>query len=144
MAGDDGNWAEWPDAAVLVRRGGNACYRPTGVRGGKGTNGTCWEWDEEPRLRGGNDPGERCGRIGGSALPAIVAQTGGGDVVDVPTSDDDGLGAHASIVLGPGIPVMATNAPADALEDDDRDFVEEITGRVAVAMKGVPSCGCGC
>jgi hypothetical protein len=133
-----------PDVAVVARRGGNAYYRRTGAHGGKGTIGTCWEWDEEPRLRGGNDPGERCGRIGGSALPAIVAQTGGGDVVDVPTSDDDGLGAHASIVLGPGIPVMATNAPADALEDDDRDFVEEITGRVAVAMKGVPSCGCGC
>jgi len=75
---------------------------------------------------------------------AILAQTGGGDVVDVPTSDDDGLGAHASIVLGPGIPVMATNAPADALEDDDRDFVAEITGRVAIAMKGAPDSGCGC
>jgi hypothetical protein len=27
---------------------------------------------------------------------------------------------------------------------DDRDFVDEVTGRVAIAMKGVPICGCGC
>lgn len=73
---------------------------------------------------------------------AILAQTGGGDIVDVPTSDDAGLVAHASIVLGPGIAVMATNAPDDDLEDDDRDFVAEMTGRVALAMKGAPSCAC--
>lgn len=73
---------------------------------------------------------------------AILAQTGGGDVVDVPTADDDGAGAYASVVLGPGIPVMATNAPDDVLEDDDRDFVAEIMGRVAVAMGGAPSCSC--
>jgi hypothetical protein len=75
---------------------------------------------------------------------AILVQTGGGDVVDVPTSDDGGLGAHASIVLGPGIAVMATNAPADVLEDDDRDFVAEITGRVAIALKSASRCGCSC
>jgi len=49
-----------------------------------------------------------------SAVPrhaAILAHTGGGDVVDVPTSDDDGLGAHARIVLTPGIPVITMNAP---------------------------------
>ncbi|MBF4616080.1 hypothetical protein [Curtobacterium sp. VKM Ac-1376] len=44
---------------------------------------------------------------------AILAHTGGGDVVDVPSSDDDCLGAHARNVLGPGIPAIATNAPAD-------------------------------
>ena len=70
---------------------------------------------------------------------AILAQTGGGDVVEVPTTDDDGLLAHASVVLGPGIPVMAMNAPDDALEDDDRDFVAEITGRVGLAMRGAPT-----
>jgi hypothetical protein len=69
---------------------------------------------------------------------AILAQTGGGDVVDVPTTDGDGFGVFASVVLGPGIPVMATNAPDDVLEDDDRDFVAEITSRVGVAMTGVP------
>lgn len=50
-----------------------------------------------------------------SAVPrhaAILAHTGGGDVVDIPTSDNDGLGAHARIVLTPGIPVITTNAPA--------------------------------
>ena len=72
---------------------------------------------------------------------AILGQTGGGDVVDVPTADHDGASAYASVVLGPGIPVMATNAPDDVLEDDDRDFVAEITGRVAVAINGTPSCG---
>ena len=46
---------------------------------------------------------------------AILAHTGGGDVVDVPTSDDDGLGAHARIALAPGIPVIATNAPPTGL-----------------------------
>ncbi|TPG05090.1 hypothetical protein EAH85_14055 [Curtobacterium flaccumfaciens] len=65
---------------------------------------------------------------------AILAQTGGGDVIDIPTSDDHGLSAYASVVLGPGIPVMATNAPEDDLEDDDRDFVDELTSRVAIAM----------
>ncbi|MBF4616424.1 hypothetical protein [Curtobacterium sp. VKM Ac-1376] len=69
---------------------------------------------------------------------AILVQTGGGDVVDVPTCDDDGTFALASVVLGPGIPVLATNAPADVLEDEDRDFVDEITGRVGVAMAGAP------
>lgn len=69
---------------------------------------------------------------------AILAQTGGGDVVDVPTSDDDGFGAHASIVLGPGIAVVATNARDDVLKHEDRDFVAEMTGRVAVAMRGTP------
>lgn len=73
---------------------------------------------------------------------AILVQTGGGDVVDVPTSDDDGQGAHASIVLGPGVPVMATTAPDDALEHEDRDFVAEMTGRVALAMSGPRSCCC--
>lgn len=44
---------------------------------------------------------------------AILAHTGGDDVVDVPTWDDDGLGAHARNLFGPGIPAIATNAPAD-------------------------------
>jgi hypothetical protein len=70
---------------------------------------------------------------------AILAQAGGGDVVDVPTSDDAGCVAHASIVVGPGIAVIATDAPHDALEDEDRDFVAEMTGRMAVAMRGAPS-----
>jgi hypothetical protein len=70
---------------------------------------------------------------------AILAQTGGGDVVDVPTTDDDGQCARASIVVGPGIAVMATNAPDDALEDEDRDFVAEMTGRVSVVRGGAPS-----
>nr|UXN30522.1 hypothetical protein N8D75_17505 [Curtobacterium flaccumfaciens] len=65
---------------------------------------------------------------------AILAQTGGGDVVDIPTSDDDGVAANATVVLGPGIPVMATNAPDDVLESEDQDFVDELTGRVAVAL----------
>ncbi|WP_412874084.1 hypothetical protein ACL00U_17215 (plasmid) [Curtobacterium poinsettiae] len=69
---------------------------------------------------------------------AILAQTGGGDVVDIPTSDDDGVAANATVVLGPGIPVMATNAPDDVLESEDQDFVDELTGRVAVALAGVP------
>lgn len=67
---------------------------------------------------------------------AILAQTGGGDVVDVPTTDDDGLFAYASVVLGPGIPLMATNAADDLLEHEDDDFVAELTGRVALAMAG--------
>lgn len=46
--------------------------------------------------------------------------------------------------LADPLTVMATNAPADALEDDDRDFVDEITDRVAIAVKGAPDSGCGC
>jgi hypothetical protein len=71
---------------------------------------------------------------------AILAQTGGGDVVDVPTSDDAGSVAHASIVLGAGIPVMATDTSDDALEDEDQDFVAEVTGRGGGAMRGAPRC----
>lgn len=67
---------------------------------------------------------------------AILAQTGGGDVVDVPTTDDDGLFAYASVVLGPGIPLMATNAADDLLEDEAGDFVADVTGRGATALAG--------
>lgn len=69
---------------------------------------------------------------------AILAQTGGADVVEVPTCDEDGSTASASVVLGPGIPVLTTNAPDDLMEDDDQDFVAELTGRVAIALRDVP------
>lgn len=72
---------------------------------------------------------------------AVLARTGGGDVVDVPTCDEYGVAATASVVLGPGVPVLATNASDDLLEDDDPDFVQELTSRVAraLALPGVPS-----
>ena len=70
---------------------------------------------------------------------AILGETGGGDVVDVPTSDDDGVLAYASIVLGPGISIMSSSAPSDAMEHEDRDFVGDITGRVALVMAGKPN-----
>jgi hypothetical protein len=65
---------------------------------------------------------------------AILARTRDADVVDVPTSDADGLLAYASVVLDPGVPVMAENAPDDALEEEDRDFVDELTARVGLAL----------
>lgn len=41
-------------------------------------------------------------------------------------------------MLGPGIAVVATNARDDVLEHEDREFVAEMTGRVAVVMRGTP------
>jgi hypothetical protein len=72
------------------------------------------------------------GDAAGSAIlryASALVQAGAGDVIDVPTCNDDGSVAIASLVLGPGIPVLTTNAPDDILEPDDWNFVAEIGAR---------------
>jgi hypothetical protein len=67
---------------------------------------------------------------------AILALTNSADVVEVPTIDDQGAMSTADIVLGPGIPLIATPAPDDVLEEDHPVFVEELTSRVVLALSG--------
>ena len=67
---------------------------------------------------------------------AILASTRESDVVDIPTCDEAGCAAVASVVLGPGVPVMALGAPEDAMEQEDTPFVDEITCRVGEVMAG--------
>ncbi|ROP58681.1 hypothetical protein [Curtobacterium sp. PhB115] len=61
---------------------------------------------------------------------AILAQAGDSDVVDIPTCDTAGCRTWANVVLGPGVPLMAVAAPDDAMEQEDADFVEQLTIRV--------------
>lgn len=66
----------------------------------------------------------------------VLAQARESDVVDIPTVDDVGIAAHASVVLGPGVAVMAVDAPEDALETEAPDFVEQLAGRVNLILAG--------
>jgi tripartite-type tricarboxylate transporter receptor subunit TctC len=67
---------------------------------------------------------------------AILAEARASDVVDIPTCDETGFGVHASVVLGPGMPVMAIVAPDDALEQEDPAFVAELTARIGLVLSG--------
>jgi hypothetical protein len=67
---------------------------------------------------------------------AVLAMTRSADVVEVPTIDAHGAVSTADIVLGPGIPLIATPAPDDVLEEDHPVFVEELTSRVLLALSG--------
>jgi hypothetical protein len=65
---------------------------------------------------------------------AVLGQVRSSDVVDVPTVDDNGCAATAGVVLGTGIPVMATQAADDVLEEAHPSFIAEITTRLASAI----------
>jgi len=49
------------------------------------------------------------------------------------TPDDESQGTRAGILLDPGTAATVTDAPGDNLEQEDRNFVAEITVR--------PHCG---
>jgi GAF domain-containing protein len=59
-----------------------------------------------------------------------LAQNSTTDIVDVPTSDDNGAAASVGLLLGPAIAVMSEPAPDDELEPDDTAFVAEINRRI--------------
>lgn len=65
---------------------------------------------------------------------AVLGQIRSSDVVDVPIVDDNGCAATAGVVLGTGIPVMATQAADDVLEEAHPGFIAEITARLASAI----------
>lgn len=67
---------------------------------------------------------------------AALAQSSLTDVVTVPTVDLTGQTTTVSLVLGPGIPILAEEAPDDALEQADTAFVNEIAARTRAVLAG--------
>ena len=67
---------------------------------------------------------------------AVLGQVRSSDVVGVPTIDDNGCAATAGVVLGAGIPVMATQASDDVLEETYPVFIDELTARIAYTLAG--------
>lgn len=64
----------------------------------------------------------------------ILAQAGESDVVDIPTVAASGGAAHASVVLGPGVPVMAVDAAGEDTDDAAAAFVADLAGRVNLIL----------
>lgn len=69
---------------------------------------------------------------------AVLAQARASDVVAVPAIDLDGYPTTTHIVLGPGIPVLAEDAPDDELEAPNPAFVAELQVRVGGLLAGRP------
>ncbi|MBB1198670.1 hypothetical protein [Curtobacterium flaccumfaciens] len=67
---------------------------------------------------------------------AALAMARTGDVVNVPTVDDEGFPMEASLLLGPGVPMLAMPAPDDALEQEAPEFVADLTDRMRAALAG--------
>ncbi|OIH92717.1 MULTISPECIES: hypothetical protein [unclassified Curtobacterium] len=65
------------------------------------------------------------------AYAAALGENGTTDIVEIPTSDQDGLAATAQVLLGPASQVMIEVAPEDELEPEDQDLVNELTRRTA-------------
>jgi hypothetical protein len=65
---------------------------------------------------------------------AMLGQMRSSDVVDVPVVDETGFAATASVILGVGIPVLATQAPDDVLEQTYPAFGEELAARTESAV----------
>lgn len=75
---------------------------------------------------------------------AALAENGTTDIVDVPTADDYGQAAVASLLLGTAGQVMVEVAPDDALEPEDDALVAELKRRtelVGGARFGEPASG---
>lgn len=67
---------------------------------------------------------------------AVLAQSRASDVVAVPTVDFSGHVTETRVVLGPGIPVLAEDAPDDELEEPNDAFVAELRARVGDLIQG--------
>jgi len=67
---------------------------------------------------------------------AALRQSSLTDVVTMPAVDLTGAVTAVSLVLGPGIPVLAEDAADDLLEPTDGDFVREITSRTHAVLAG--------
>ncbi|MBF4616066.1 hypothetical protein [Curtobacterium sp. VKM Ac-1376] len=69
---------------------------------------------------------------------AALGQSALTDVVTMPAVDLTGAETFVSLVLGPGIPVLAEEAADDLLEPADLDFVDEIAARTRAVLAGTP------
>jgi len=67
---------------------------------------------------------------------AILAMTHTSDLVVVPTVDDAGLAAEATVLLSSGVPLASVHAPEDALAQAAPGFVADLTDRVQAALAG--------
>ena len=67
---------------------------------------------------------------------AVLAQARASDVVAVPTADLAGCSTTTHLVLGPGIAVLAEDAPDDELEMPNPAFVAELRARVGGIVAG--------
>jgi cytosine/adenosine deaminase-related metal-dependent hydrolase len=65
------------------------------------------------------------------AYAAALGENSTTDIVEVPTCDEDGGAAVASVLLGPASQVMVEFAPDDELEPEDDDLVNELQRRTA-------------
>jgi hypothetical protein len=67
---------------------------------------------------------------------AALGQSGLTDVVTMPAIDLTGADTVISLVLGPGIPVLAEEAADDQLEPTDVAFVNDIAARTRAVLDG--------
>ncbi|MCA5924773.1 hypothetical protein [Curtobacterium oceanosedimentum] len=65
------------------------------------------------------------------AYAAALGENGTTDIVEIPTSDEHGVGVATELLLGPASQVMVEPAPDDDLEPEDEDLVNELTRRTA-------------
>jgi cytosine/adenosine deaminase-related metal-dependent hydrolase len=65
------------------------------------------------------------------AYAAALGENGTTDIVEVPTSDESGVGVAAEVLLGPASQIMVEPAPDDELEPEDEDLVNELRRRTA-------------
>lgn len=70
------------------------------------------------------------------AYAAALGENGTTDIVEVPTTDDDGVGILTEILLGPASQVMVEVAPDDELEPEDEDLVNELVRRTEAVGGG--------
>lgn len=67
---------------------------------------------------------------------AALGQSSLTDVVTVPAIDLTGMPTDTSIVLGPGIPLLAEDAGDDALEVQHQSFVNNVAARTRAVLAG--------
>ncbi|MBF4616212.1 hypothetical protein [Curtobacterium sp. VKM Ac-1376] len=68
---------------------------------------------------------------------AALGQSALTDVVTMPSVDLTGAQTSVSLVLGPGIPVLAEEAADDVLEPGDLAFVDDIAARTQAVLAGI-------
>ncbi|PZF59475.1 hypothetical protein DEI81_13875 [Curtobacterium sp. MCBD17_013] len=76
---------------------------------------------------------------------AALGAAGGTDTVHVPTFDDHGSVAYATLLIGPASEIVVDDAPDDELEPEDPAFVErlregarKLSGATPVHADGTP------
>ncbi|KQO63394.1 hypothetical protein [Curtobacterium sp. Leaf261] len=67
---------------------------------------------------------------------ATLAQRNTADIVDVPTTGQDGFAASVEVLLGPASHIMVEDAEDDELETAAVDFVADLDRRAAAVRGG--------